>query len=111
MNDSNPSGEPAILTELRKLEWTVLLPSLCEAIRLLESEAFRHLTDADVNAIANYRAVSIGEQTYFERAFSPGKEAAASLAIARLIGRDAVLGDLNSLHDTLGCPCELPDAA
>jgi hypothetical protein len=100
-----------LLTELRCLEWDVLLPSLCESIRLLESEAFGDLTDADVHDIANYRAVDVGRETFFERAFTPGKEAAASLAFARIIGRDTVLGDLNHLHASLGCPCDQRAAA
>lgn len=107
---SDPSRE-ALLDELRDLEWDVLLPSLCESIRLLESDAFENLTDADVREIANYRAIDVGQETFFERAFTPGKEAAASLAFARMLGREAVLGDLHHLHATLGCPCERREAA
>ncbi len=66
---------------------------------------------ADVHAIANYRAVDLGRKTFFERAFTPGKEAAASLGFARIIGREAVLGDLHHLHASLGCPCDERAAA
>lgn len=102
-----PSVE-TLLQELRKLEWTVLLPSLHESMRLLGSDRFDVLTDDHVHAIANYRAVDLGDETFFEKAFSPGKEAAASLAFARIIGRNTVLGDLQHLHAALGCSCEMP---
>ena len=108
---SSRSNRERFLDELRTLEWDVLLPSLCESIRLLESEEFESLTDADVHAIANYRAVDLGRETFFERAFTPGKEAAASLGFARIIGREAVLGDLQHLHASLGCPCDERAAA
>jgi hypothetical protein len=99
-----PDGhEP--LAELRRFESDVLPPALCEAIRLLESDKFECLTDSDILAVANYRAIELGDEPFFERAFTPGKEAAASLGFARLLGRDVVLEDLRRLRQTLGCAC------
>jgi hypothetical protein len=79
---------------------------LCESIRLLQSDRFELLSDADVRAVADYRAIELGDEVFFERAFSQGKEAAASLAFARLLGREQVLEDLRLLRDSLGCACE-----
>jgi hypothetical protein len=100
----------ALLEELHALEWSALTPALCEAIRLLESEKFDQLTDAHIREIASYRAVDLEDETFFERAFSPGKEAAASLAFALRLGRDTVLDDLQRLRSALGCPCD-PECA
>jgi len=99
-----PDGhEP--LTELHRLQGGVLPPALCEAIRLLESDKFERLTEADIHAVANYRAIELEDELFFERAFTPGKEAAASLGFARLFGRDRVLDDLRRLRAALGCSC------
>jgi hypothetical protein len=73
--------------------------------RLLESDKFERLSDSDLHEIANYRAVELEDDVFFERAFTPGKEAAATLGFARHLGRDAVLGDLHRLRATLGCSC------
>lgn len=97
--------EPEALAELHRFEGDVLPPALCEAIRLLESDKFERLTDADVLAVANYRAIELEDEPFFARAFTPGKEAAASLGFARLLGRDVVLDDLRRLRATLGCAC------
>ena len=105
-----PDPSQALLGELHALEWSALTPALCEAIRLLESDKFDQLTDAHVREIASYRSVELAEEIFFERAFSPGKEAAASLAFALRLGRGIVLDDLQRLRAALGCPCE-PDCA
>jgi hypothetical protein len=105
-----PDGrEP--LSELHRFQGGVLPPALCEAIRLLESDKFERLTDADILAVANYRAIELDDEPFFERAFSPGKEAAASLGFARLLGRDVVLDDLRRLRAALGCRCHPESAA
>jgi len=93
------------LAELHRFEAGALPPALCEAIRLLESERFVELTDAHIQAVANYQAISLGGAVFFERAFTPGKEAAASLGYARLLGRERVLDDLRRLRAALGCRC------
>ena len=92
-----------LLAELHEIEWNATVPSLCEAIRLLASEKFEQLTNEHIRHVANYRAIELEDEVFFERAFSPGKEAAASLGYARAIGRDVVLDDLQRLHSTL-CP-------
>jgi hypothetical protein len=50
------------------------------------------------------------DDVFFERAFTPGKEAAATLAFARYLGREIVLGDLHRLRAALGCPCHAETA-
>ncbi len=97
--------DPNLLADLHQLEGAALPPALCEAIRLLESDRFEQLTDADIHAVASYRSIELGDETFFERAFTPGKEAAASLGFARLLGRNRVLEDLRHLRATLGCRC------
>jgi hypothetical protein len=99
-----------MLDELHALEWSALTPALCETLRLLESDKFEHLRDSDLHEIANYRAVELEDDVFFERAFTPGKEAAATLAFARYLGRETVLGDLHRLRATLGCCCHPPAA-
>ena len=93
----------ALLDELHRFEWSALAPALCETVRLLESGKFDRLSDSDLNEIANYRSVEIDDELFFDRAFTPGKEAAASLAFARYLGIDAVLKDLRSLRASIGC--------
>ncbi len=99
------NADPHLLADLHHLEGTALPPALCEAIRLLESDRFEQLTDAHIHEVASYRAIELGDETFFERAFTPGKEAAASLGFARLLGRERVLDDLRRLRDSLGCSC------
>jgi hypothetical protein len=99
------------LAELHQLQGDVLPPALCEAIRLLESDKFERLTDADILDVANYRAIELENEPFFERAFTPGKQAAASLGFARLLGRDVVLDDLRRLRASLGCMCHRESAA
>ena len=86
-----------LLAELRSMERRLTLPSLAEAIRLLESDRFPELTEEQIRAIAEYQAIELGSDSYFEKAFTPGKEAAASLGLARLLGRQVVLDDLQKL--------------
>lgn len=93
----------ALLEELHRFEWSALAPALCETVRLLESGKFDQLSDSDLNEIANYRAVELDDEVFFHRAFTSGKEAAASLAFARYLGIDAVLDDLHSLRASIGC--------
>lgn len=86
-----------LLTELRAMERGFTLPSLAEAIRLLESDRFPELTEEQIRSVAEYQAIELGSDCYFEKAFTPGKEAAASLGFARLLGREVVLEDLHRL--------------
>jgi hypothetical protein len=89
------------LAELQRHERRFTLPALEEAIRLLCSEKFRELTGEQIRAVGEYRSIEIGDQVFFEKAFSPGKEAAASLGFARHLGRRPVLEDLLRLRATL----------
>jgi hypothetical protein len=93
-----------LLAELHAMEWRATVPSLCEAIRLLASEKYECLTHQQIQEVANYRPIEVEDEVFFDRAFSPGKEAAASLGFARFLGRDVVLDDLQRLHATL-CAC------
>ena len=96
----------SVLRELHSLAKHARVPSLCEAIRLLESDKFDALTGSQIREVGNYGAVEIGDEWFFRRAFSPGKEAAASLAFAQRIGRDRVLEDLRRLRGSLGLSVE-----
>jgi hypothetical protein len=89
------------LAALQRHEQLLTLASLEEAIRLLRSEQFDSLTHEHVRAVAEYGSIEIGDEAFFERAFSPGKEAAASLGYALHQGRQAVLADLLRLRATL----------
>ncbi len=92
----------SLLQELHGFARTACLPSLCEAIRLLESDKFCELTGRDIQDVANYRSIEIGDEWFFRKAFTPGKEAAASLAFAQQLGPDVVLDDLQRLRESLG---------
>jgi len=94
----------ALLDELHALQPQLTLPSISEAIRLLESDKFARVTDQDVKAIANYRSVEIDDETFFQKAFSPGKEIAASLSFATYLGKSVVLEDLRRLLATATGP-------
>jgi hypothetical protein len=91
-----------LIAELHRLAAGASLPSLREAIRLLESEQFDALTPEHIRDVAGYRSIELGSERFFHRAFTPGKEAAASLAFARQLGRRVVLDDLQRLRDSLG---------
>lgn len=82
------------------MQRAITLPSLAEAIRLLESDQFEQLTDEQIRDIGQYRAIEIDSEVFFEKAFTPGKEVAASLGFARMLGRSVVLEDLQRLLRT-----------
>ena len=89
------------LEALRGWERHLTLAAVDEAIRLLESEQFEKLTDQHVRCIAEYGAITIDDESFFDKAFSTGKEVAACLACARDVGSSVVLEDLASLRATL----------
>ncbi len=97
-----PAPRSTLLESLREFQWEILIPALTESIRLLRSGRFHELTGDHIDAVANYQSIELGDEAFFERAFTPGKEAAASLAFAQLLGRETVLDDLERLHDALG---------
>jgi hypothetical protein len=96
------AGRGELIAELHRLTAKASLPSLREAIRLLESEQFEALTPDHIREVADYRSIELGSERFFHRAFTPGKEAAASLAFARRLGRRVVLEDLQRLRASLG---------
>ena len=89
------------LAELRVWERQLTLPSVNEAIRLLESEKFQKLTARQLQCIAEYSAIRIDEEFFFDKAFSTGKEVAACLAYAMEIGGEEVLEDMARLRLTV----------
>jgi len=99
-----PCDSDMLLAELHSLQGRLTLASITEAIRLLESEKFSRLTDRDVRDVANYRSIEIDDEPFFDKAFSAGKEAAASLAFAVTLGRNVVLEDLQRLQATATGP-------
>ncbi len=104
LGHSTPSQHSMIdrmLAELHKLERRLTIPSLAEAIRLLKSAKFHQLTGEHIRSIANYQPIEIEDEWFFDKAFSTGKEVAASLAYAEYIGREVVLGDLERLRATV----------
>lgn len=97
-------AERRALDELHELERTITVRSVSEAIRLLESEKFDQLTAEHLRTIAEYGAVEIGDECFFEKAFTTGKEVAGSLGYAKRIGRDVVLDDLRRLRASATAP-------
>ena len=95
------AGTDHWLDALRGWERYLTLAAVDEAIRLLESDQFEKLTDQHVRCIAEYGAITIDDESFFDKAFSTGKEVAACLACARDAGSNAVLEDLASLRATL----------
>jgi len=91
----------SMLDELHKFERVLSLASLSEVIRLLESERFEELTAAQIREVGEYRAIELGEERFFEKAWSRGKEVAAALGFAQHLGREAVRKDLVGLRSSL----------
>ena len=107
-------GKDRWLDALRGWERYLTLAAVDEAIRLLESDQFEKLTDQHVHCIAEYGAITIDDESFFNKAFSTGKEVAACLACARDVGSSVVLEDLASLRATLlgrSLPPQLPRAS
>jgi hypothetical protein len=75
-----------------------------ELIRLVRSSHFNVVTPQQIRSVGEYETIEIEGERYFERAFSPGKVASSSLALARMIGREEVLEDLLQLRDALAAP-------
>jgi hypothetical protein len=77
-----------------------------ELIRLVRSSHFHSITPQQIRHVGEYGTIEIEGERYFERSFSPGKEASSSLALARMLGPDEVLEDLLDLRDSLIEPDE-----
>ncbi|MCP4007348.1 MAG: hypothetical protein GY725_24465 [bacterium] len=85
---------------LLKLQRDLRRASIDELIRLIGSEHFKRVKECDIRAVAQYGALEFDGEHFFERAFSTGKEAASSLALAHVIGPEVVLEDLRSLRSS-----------
>ncbi|HVO24319.1 MAG TPA: hypothetical protein VMW56_11895 [Candidatus Margulisiibacteriota bacterium] len=83
-----------LLADLHSWERHLKLRSLDEAIRLIESGKIEKLTGQHIHRIAEYDAIRIDGECFFDKAFSGGKEVAACLAFAMEIGWQAALEDL-----------------
>jgi hypothetical protein len=93
------------MPELYAIERHLTLPSVEELIRLLRSDLFERVTDAHVRSVGEYGAIELDGESFFARAFSAGKEVAASLALARELGVRRVLADLLALRASMLGPC------
>jgi hypothetical protein len=91
----------SLLADLHQLQRRITVRSLTEVIRFLESEKFDELTSVHIRAIAEYQAIQIGEEWFFDKAFTTGKEVAASLGFAKHVGREVVLEDMTRLRATV----------
>jgi hypothetical protein len=101
----NRSGNQ-LLQLLHDMELQLTQAAVEELIRLLCSSHFHRVTPRQVRSVGEYKTIEIEGERYFERAFSPGKEASSSLALARMIGRDDILEDLIDLRDSLVEPAK-----
>jgi len=90
-----------LLAELRSWERQLPLRSLEEAIRLIESNKVEKLTGQHIHCIAEYDAITIDGECFFDKPFSTGKEVAACLAFAMAIGWHETLDDMLRLRMTL----------
>jgi hypothetical protein len=91
----------SLLAELHEFERGLNVASLSEAIRLLESELFDDLTAAQIREVGEYRPIQLGEERFFDKAWTRGKEVAAALGFARHLGPEAVRKDLLGLRASL----------
>ena len=94
--------------DLRQLQRDLTEAALAEALRLLESPRFEQLTEQQVREVAEYRAIEIAGERFFQPAFSRSKEAGAMLGFARLLGADNVRDDLTRLRGSIHDPSAAP---
>ena len=92
------------MTDLHGMERNLNRRSVDELIRLLKSDRFEHVTNEQIRTIGEYGAIEVSGESFFARAFSTGKEAASSLALARELGVRCVLGDLQALRASMTGP-------
>lgn len=101
MTEDLGSKRASMLAELHGFERALTVASLSEAIRLLESDRFEELTAADIREVGEYRPIQLGEERFFEKAWSRGKEVAAALGLAQHLGPETVREDLLGLRASL----------
>jgi len=89
------------MTELHGIERSLNQRSVDELIRLLQSDRFERVTNEQIRTVGEYGAIEVEGESFFERAFSTGKEVASSLALARLLGVRRVLSDLEALRASM----------
>jgi hypothetical protein len=87
-----------LLTELHMWERRLVLRSLNEAIRLIESGKAEKLTREHLHHVAEYHAIKIDGEWFFDKAFTSGKEVAVCLAVAMDIGWREALDDMLRLR-------------
>lgn len=87
--------------DLRHIQRDLTEASLAEALRLLDSPHFAGVTDQHIREVSEYRPIEIAGERFFERSFTPGKEAGAMLGFARVLGADSVRADLERLHASI----------
>ena len=92
------AAQSQLLAELHSWERQLVLRSLDEAIRLIESDKVEKLTGQHIHCIAEYDAITIDGESFFDKAFSSGKEVAACLGYAMAIGWQEVLEDMVRLR-------------
>lgn len=90
-----------MLAELHQCERALTVASLSETIRLLESDRFEELTAAQIREVGEYRPIRLGEERFFEKAWTRGKEVAAALGFAQQLGPAPVRKDLLDLRGSL----------
>jgi hypothetical protein len=100
VEQQHPAKEE-LLAELHTWERQLVLRSLDEAIRLIESDKVEKLTGQHIHCIAEYDAITIDGECFFDKAFTRGKEVAACLAFAMEIGWREALDDMVRLRVTL----------
>lgn len=91
-----------LLAELRAWEKQLARRALDEAIRLIESGKVEKLNGQHIHCIAEYDAITIDGECFFNKAFSSGKAVAACLGLAMQIGWQEVLEDMVRLRAALG---------
>jgi hypothetical protein len=94
--------EQQLRAGLLRLEEGLNEAAIAETLRLLESGRFPDLTERHVRAVMEYQAIELSGERFFERAWSPGKEAGATLGFALQLGAEVVRDDLLRLRATLG---------
>lgn len=90
-----------LCAELRRFEALLSEAALAETLRLLESPHSAALTEQHARRVAEYDCIEIAGERFFERAWSAGKEAGATLGLARWLGLDTVRDDLRRLRATV----------
>ena len=100
VKQQHPAKE-RLLAELHRWERQLVLRSLNEAIRLIESDKVEKLTRQHIHGIAEYDAIKIDGECFFDKAFTSGKAVAACLALAMEIGWREALDDMRRLRVTV----------